>query len=105
MEPLKRLCKAVRRVVTVLDGNVDDLGVRARQRLGDQRHPARADVFTDGHAAQGPEDALIVEGRQRSLSRDPVDVQRLAQVLLDEVNGLLEPFAPALHTDCPLSVA
>ena len=73
--------------------------------LGGQRHPARADVFTDGHAAQGPEYALIVEGRQRGLSCDPVDVQRLAQVLLDEVNGLLEPFDPALHTDCPLSVA
>ena len=73
--------------------------------LGGQRHPARADVFADGHAAQGAEDALIVEGRQRGPSGDLADIQRLTQVLLNEVNGPLKSFDPALHTDCPLSVA
>ena len=97
VETLERLGEAVGGIVAVLQRRVNDLDFAACQLLGRQRHPARADVFADGQAAQRPEDALIIERRQRGLGGDFFNVQILRQVVLDEVDGRLKPFDPALH--------
>ena len=90
-------CKAVRRIITVLQGDVDHLTIGAGEFLCRQRHTTGADVFSDGHAAHGTEDTLIIERRKSSFICNLPNIQILCQILLNIINGSLKTIDPVFH--------
>ena len=89
--------KAVRRIIAVLQGDVDHLPVGAGKFLCCQRHAAGPDVFSDSHTAHRAENPLIIERRKRSLLCNPLNIQLLRQILFHIINGSLKALDPVFH--------
>src|SRR5690606_24627066 len=80
---------------TGLDRDLRERPLLAEQLLGPP-HATLGHVHPRRHPLDLAEDALEVRRRERDLPGDRLDVQRSAQVLVDEALGRLDRLSPAM---------
>ena len=103
MKLLKRLRKAVRTSIPVLQSGIDDFYTTSGQFRARQRQPAAPDVLTDGKAAENAEHPLEMIAGRKTLRRDILLADIFQQVLLHVIDSSLQSGDP-VHLIPPLSV-